>query len=251
MESGFHSGGHKARAGSTSRDRGPRLFMQVPSGRRVWPYLACQASLINNHNQEAHAHQEKQSGLPDAGLETGAEPIHTCLNRTSHLERSHLLPTVASPSLGWRPLLSPTTLRARPAGHHPSRLVRPGGRLGRSPAPRKQHSRCGRAGRQGLPGICSARRTHHHHSRTLALALAQALACARVWSIKAFAPYRRSGQDSHPPGRPSLPLDSGAHDTDTVLAGSPSFIHLHAPSSVRTFRPGLLSVSRHHHEDLT
>lgn len=98
--------------------------MQVPSGRRVWPYLACQASLINNHNQEAHAHQEKQSGLPDAGLETGAETIHTCLNRTSHLERSRLLPTVvASPSLGWRPLLLPTTLSTRSAEHHWSRLV--------------------------------------------------------------------------------------------------------------------------------
>lgn len=189
MGSGFHSEGHRARAGSTSRDRGPRLALGRGVAGRIdsckcprvveCGLISRVKHLLSTNTTKRHTLiKEKQSGLPDAGLETGAEPIHTCLNRTSHLERSHSLPAVvASPSLGWRPLLLPTTLSTRSAEHHWSRPARPGRRPGRSPAPRKQPSRCEQAGRQRLPGTCSARRTHHH-SPTLALAVAQALACA-------------------------------------------------------------------------
>lgn len=105
--------------------------MQVHLGHQVWPYLACQASLINHHNQR-HIHStlysQKKSkvALPDAELETGAEPIQTCLNRTSHQERSHLLPTVISRSFAVGALSDRSSLASRPAEHHRPRLHRPG-----------------------------------------------------------------------------------------------------------------------------
>lgn len=86
--------------------------MQVHLGHQVWPYLACQASLINHHHKQRHMLTKKSKvTCLTIGLETGAEPIHTCPNRTSHLQRSPLLPTVASRSFWWRPLGSLTSRR--------------------------------------------------------------------------------------------------------------------------------------------
>lgn len=105
--SGFDSDGHKCgrdqRAGTGAPQSCGRAdrFMQVksPWGPRVWPYRACQPTLINHHKQRGtHAHQEKQSNLPDTELETGAEPIHTFLNRTSHHECRHFLLPAAIPT---------------------------------------------------------------------------------------------------------------------------------------------------------
>lgn len=122
-------GPHRVVAGRIDSCKTPSL------GPRLWPYLACQATLINNHNQRHMLTRKKQSNPPDTELETGAEPSHTCLNRTSHQERGHLLPTVVVSRLfGGAKLASLTSRRApaRPAEHHRSGLVRPG------PVPSKQ-----------------------------------------------------------------------------------------------------------------
>lgn len=107
----------QVRAGSTSRDRGPTKVWQgasihaSPLGSSSVALSRVSTKSYQQPQAQAHAHEEKQSGLPDAELETRAEHIHTCLNRTSHLERSHLLRAVVSRSFGWHTLGSPTSCR--------------------------------------------------------------------------------------------------------------------------------------------
>lgn len=104
------------------------------------------------------------------------------------------------------------------------------------PLQASKFSQCGRTGRQRLPGTCSARRATTAAARLHGTRLGPRPRL--IWSIKAFPPYRQSGRGSHASSRPSLlPLDLGGRDTDTVLAGSPSFPPFHAPYSDRTFRP--------------
>lgn len=183
--------------------------------------------------------EEKQSGLPDTCWSLELSTIHTCLNRTSHLECSHLLHTLQIAVI-WVPLTSRRppcrASQVRPRSSWSTAALRP------SCSHQGSHSRCARIGRQRLRGTCSARRTHppFRHARTgTGPGTGPSLRLWLLWSIKASLPYHRSGQGSHAPSRPSLSLgDLGTHDTDIVLADSPSFFFtLHAPYSHRTFHP--------------
>lgn len=155
--------------------------------------------LSTTTSREAHARQEKQSNLPDTELETGAEPIHTFLNRTSnrtsHHECSHLLlPAVI-------PRVSPPAL---PSEHHRSGLVRPRRRLGRGPAP-KESSQCDEVDARDRYWALVAPITLTHRSGTLAHWLSPRLASAfdpvnqSLYSLSLIGPGLPRFQSPTPP----------------------------------------------------
>lgn len=159
-------------------------------------------------------------------LETGAEPIRTCLNRTPHLERNHLLPTVISRSrLAARPLPSITGQASFVLVDGWVAVLLP------ASSPPDVDALDAKDYRVLVAPVALPPQRHAHTASRLSPRL------RLIRSIKAFPPYRQSGQGSHAPSRPSLPSDSGTRDTDTVLAESPSFPHFRAPYSDCTFRP--------------
>lgn len=249
MESAFHSDGHKrgrdqrARTGAPQR-RGQGGSIHASPLRSSSVALSSVSSVsyqLINHHKQRHMLTKKSKVITclTIGLETGAEPIHTCLNRTSHLQRSPLLPTVASRSFGWRPLGSLTSRRppVRPAEHHGLGLVRRGRRLGRGPAPSKQHSRCGRTGRKRPPGTCSARRATTAAARSHWLSPRPSLAVDLVKSEPFLLIANQARAPTLPVAIPPPPRTWVRCDTDTVLADSPSFPPFRAPYPDRTFRP--------------